>query len=75
MRRNRIPIELSNGNLLVRVAFDTEGVTGDGLVEVERGSTEYEEWVRWMQANNIMPLSAEEAGYASEQAIPVLTCY
>jgi hypothetical protein len=72
MRRNRIPIELPNGNLLVRAAFDAESVTGDGLVEVQRGSAEYEEWARWMQANNITPISAEEAGCSSEDAIAVL---
>jgi hypothetical protein len=37
MRRNRIPIEAPNGNLLVPSAFDAEGITGDGpriLVEI-----------------------------------------
>ena len=40
-------IKLPNGNLLIpkRAESDETGVVGDGMVEVEPGTEEYEEWL------------------------------
>ncbi len=38
-------IRLSNGNLLIPLRAESEtGGIGDGMVEVEPGTPEYEEW-------------------------------
>lgn len=39
-------IKLPNGNLLIPMRAESDdGVVGDGMVEVEPGTEEYEEWL------------------------------
>ncbi len=36
---------LKNGNLLIPMSVEEDGIIGDGFIEVEPGTKEYEEWL------------------------------
>ena len=59
MRKNRLPVLLPTGNLLVRAAVEREGVLGDTLLEMLPGTAEYETWVRWMYHNQVSPIVSQ----------------
>ena len=40
---------LPNGNLLVPMRAEGEGVIGDGLVEISPGHPDYERWLEYLQ--------------------------
>ncbi len=71
MRKNRIPVLLPSGSLLVRTAVETEGVIGETMTEVLPGTSEYKEWVRWMYTNEISPsVSSEEEKTEERLLVP-----
>lgn len=44
--------KLPNGNLLVPMRAETNGVVGDAMVEVEPGSAEYERWKNYIHPDD-----------------------
>ncbi len=54
--------KLDNGNLLVPMRAETDGIIGDGMVEVAPGSPEYEKWISLAE-----PLPPEFAALPAER--------